>query len=55
MASGAAKRETEERAAERIDLFVDDVEVELFFVVLGQRLGTNHQEPRGNDVLRFLE
>ena len=51
VATGAAERHAHERAAQRVELFVDDVHLHLTPVILGQHFCANAQEA-GGDVAR---
>ena len=46
-----AKREPEQRLAERIDLLVNDVHLHLYLVRLGQHLWPQREESGGNKQL----
>ena len=48
VAAGASKRHAHEGAAQRVELFVDDVHLHLPPVILGEHLGPDAEESGGN-------
>ena len=52
MTARAGNGKRQECAAGRVNLFVNDIQQKLFFILLGGSLRSQHQESRGNHTLR---